>query len=146
LIVLEIRKRTASISPFRARPHPRFEAASADEPQLRFPIRKDQFCFKHIRDPAVRRKITTGMLTNDNQTTVLDRSETCASKPPNRVAVSSPKPDALPLHNVNLSLRAARPSPGQGYRIPPGRIDRSPSKTQAPAAPCGARETSQPSN
>ena len=53
LIVLEIRKRTVSF-PLAGEPnHERH--ASADVPLSRFPIRKDQFCFKHIREPAVRR-------------------------------------------------------------------------------------------
>jgi len=40
----------------------RTSRASADETRLRFLIRKDQFCFKHIRDLCGQAQITTGML------------------------------------------------------------------------------------
>jgi hypothetical protein len=54
--------------PLAGEPQPHFEPASADEARLRFPIRKDQFCFKHIRDLCGQAQITTGMLSAPKST------------------------------------------------------------------------------
>jgi hypothetical protein len=66
-------------------------------------IRKDQFCFKHIRDLCGQAQITTGMLGHGRQKTENRRRK----RSPLFAAVSrrqsSGKPDALPLHDVKFS-------------------------------------------
>ena len=79
LIVLEIRKRTIPNAPLRGAFQPHVEPASADEARLRFPIRKDQFCFKHIRDLCGQAQIATGMLSFPKSTMGLEL-------PPNRAS------------------------------------------------------------
>ena len=92
LIVLEIRKRTTQGQPCRASLELR---SSPRQTRLNpLPDRKDQFCFKHIREPAVRR----GSRLVCYQTT--DRQFGIELAPNPASSVSSPKPDALPLHDV----------------------------------------------
>jgi hypothetical protein len=80
--------------------------------------RKDQFCFKHIRDLCGQAKITTGMLSKQAQPTVSGQG---LAPSPNPIRRLLPRPDALPLHDVNVG--AANPKGGP----PP------PSRTDAPA-------------
>jgi len=67
--------------PFQEKLRPGVETASADEPRLRFPIRKDQFCFKHIRDLCGQAQITTGMLSAPDRTMDLKFPSNRASFP-----------------------------------------------------------------
>ena len=92
LIVLEIRKRTTPSQPSRVRLELRGPPRQTRLNPL--PDRKDQFCFKHIREPAVRR----GSRLVCYQTT--DRQFSIELAPNAASSVSSPKPDALPLHDV----------------------------------------------
>jgi hypothetical protein len=94
--------------------------------------RKDQFCFKHIRDLCGQAKITTGMLSNDKQMTDDNRqqgfrparhranhslvAETgCASSSQCqfiREPTRQPKPDIRPPRpRGRLSFQGSRPAP-----------------------------------
>ena len=124
LIVLEIRKRTASLHPGGRTQAKR--PASADEPQSRFPIRKDQFCFKHIRDPAVRR----------GSRLVCCRSQTTDDDDPRRGLAAPPKSRHSRLRCRNrmrflftMSVETnRRQTTRAGFHVRLGRIDRLSSK------------------
>ena len=102
LIVLEIRKRTTWRSP------QGFPRDWRDAKRFRFQVfRKDQFCFKHIREPAVRQdsRLVCSRWGIDS----LERPRLKLSLNPIRPRPSLPtRPDALPLHNVN-SCRSLGP-------------------------------------
>ncbi len=134
LIVLEIRKRTARSPPLQAN-FATHETASADEPQSHFLIRKDQFCFKHIREPAVRRGSRLVCFRTTKPAGLRSQGpEPCGpSLEIAPSAVSSPKPDALPLHNVmereTAARRAGHPSARPLGRLPFEDRSTSPSPT-----------------
>jgi hypothetical protein len=118
---------------------PHVEPASADEARLRFPIRKDQFCFKHIRDLCGQAQITTGMLSIHK----VDDGLEIAPEP--GVALRA-KPDMLPLHNVRC-LRSYSASPDPRISHPRRAASRSlSSKIAFPAEPSGPRRVMRSSN
>ena len=120
LIVLEIRKRTVQGAPCQASlKHHRGEQCFASPNQetrlgrrasIHFPIRKDQFCFKHIRDLCGQAQITTGMLSFQ-----IRRWARNYSRAGRRLWA---RPDMLPLHDVRFLQRGRQSNSRPGYRIP----------------------------
>jgi len=79
LIVLEIRKRTVQSQRCFARP--KQETRLGRRASIPFSDRKDQFCFKHIRDLCGQAQITTGMLSFPDPTMDLEFPPNRASSP-----------------------------------------------------------------
>ena len=109
LIVLEIRKRTPQTQALRPKP---------DETAFFFQVfRKDQFCFKHIREPAVRQ----GSRLVCSRWGMKDRERPrpkLALLPIRPRPVLPTRPDVLPLHNVN-SCRSFGTLASIGTSVPP---------------------------
>ncbi len=72
-------------------------------PASRFLNRKDQFCFKHIRELCGQAKAHDWLLSENGIRRTQNRDSACGLVPLASPAVSFPKPDALPLHNVKSS-------------------------------------------
>ncbi len=93
--------------------------------------RKDQFCFKHIRKPRGQAKGLRLVLTETRRqlTKTSDASSRTPLLPP--PAISCPRPDALPLHNVNLVSRPIAAEHAEAKRLS--------SKIPPRAEPLGSR-------
>ena len=81
-------------------------AALLNATTVPFLIRKDQFCFKHIREPRGQAKGSRLVLTENRRRTTDDgRNNLTAASCIAPFAISFPRPDALPLHDVNFRKR-----------------------------------------